>query len=108
MKQNEKLDLEEALKQFYTEKPLNVDLASSVSDKIFNKQEVTESVTDKWTFYGAITLGISLASLLILYLISLNLNPVLVWLTLPVIGYYWLYTKEYSLLAEKYTQTADT
>lgn len=104
MDEKEKINLGEALKQFYSDEPLKINLAASVADKVFAKQKTSATFADKWVFYLVVAAAITLLIFLFRYLLLLNISPALLLLTLPVLGYYWLSAKEVSVLSHKYMQ----
>jgi len=97
MKKQQKYTLAEAIRKLDYPEPLKVDLAITVSEKLFVKQKATASSWDKWIYLFLMVL----VACGIFYCFSLLNQVSLLYLFLlipPVIFSFALSAKEYSLL----------
>ena len=100
MKEKDEYNLEEAIKHFYCGEPLKKDLATSVTNKIFEEQKKPSGIFDKWFYFSIGLIIVALFVYFISILNSLSVPSVLMMMILSVmlIG---LSIKEFSVFSKK-------
>jgi len=100
MKNEEKIDLYEAIKEFQKTEPLKMDLATTVADKIFVKHKTKMVVLDKW-FYAFVAALVIIGLIYSFSLVNSSTLLSILVLLIPIIFYLGLSVKEYKLMSKR-------
>jgi hypothetical protein len=100
MKTEKKYTLPEAIGKFHKTVPLQIDLATTVANKVFAKRKMEIALLDSWLYaFVAVIAGTGLIYTFIL-VYTASLLSVLV-IIIPIIFYFGLSVKEYKLMSER-------
>lgn len=100
MNGNEQYPLDEAIKKFFKEEPLKIDLAKAVANSVFAKEKKKSTVFDKM-LYLAICL---IAFVTVVYCCSLLSKlsiPGIILFLIIIVSFFGFSFKEYTILSKK-------
>src|SRR6188474_1499766 len=100
MKRQKEYKLEEAIKNFYTTKPLKADLATTVADKVFEKHKKVYPAFETWLY---IFIGVLVAAGIIYSFSFFNhfSVPSGLMILISIAFYFSLFFKEYLLIHKR-------
>ena len=100
MKDNKQYSLDEAIRNFYKIEPLKIDLAKTVTSKVYVIPKKISSALDNWLYVFVAVLTV--CGLIFSFTLFANYSlPTMFLVLIPVACYFGLSAKEYSLLSKQ-------
>jgi hypothetical protein len=104
MNHKKQINLDEAIKRYYQIKPLKLDLAVTVADKVFGRKKLAASTIDNWVYYIMLIVCIVILGYCISFMSQHNLSLADIFLIIPFILYFWFSITEMKKLSKRYLE----